>query len=90
MALHSVRYRVEAVALAHFQRLRVLRLLLKVFSILDGKSSERLQWEVQLTDTPIFAIFDKVSVNSQMSVNFKTLRMSFFWSKSHLYLSFSA
>ena len=30
-----------------------------------------LQWMVQLTDTPIFAIFDKVSVNFQMSVKFQ-------------------
>ena len=26
-------------------------------------------FQIQLTDTPIFAIFGKVSVNSQMSVN---------------------
>ena len=33
---------------------------------------------VQLTDTPIFAIFSEVSVNSQMSVNFRTSKNGFF------------
>ena len=44
-----------------------------------------IQCRVQLTDTPIFAIFGQVSVNSQMSVNLRTLKMSFFCSKSHRY-----
>jgi len=45
-----------------------------------------LQREVQLTDTPIFAIFGEVSVDSQMSVNLRILKMSFFWPKKRLFL----
>ena len=32
-----------------------------------------LQCVVQLTDTPIFALFGEMSVNSQMSVKFKNV-----------------
>ena len=37
---------------------------------------------VQLTDTPIFAIFREMSVNSQMSVKFQNLEMGFFGRKA--------
>ena len=37
---------------------------------------------VQLTDTPIFAVFREVSVNPQMSVKFQTFESWLFWSKS--------
>ena len=38
-----------------------------------------LQYEVQLTDTPIFAIFDEMSVNSLISVKFKNFEKCFFF-----------
>ena len=41
------------------------------FGSLQGSNLQIVLWEVQLTDTPIFAILGKVSVNSQMSVNLK-------------------
>ena len=38
---------------------------------------------VQLTDTPIFAIFREVSVNSQMSVKFQNFENGVFRPKSY-------
>ena len=49
-----------------------------------------IQKVVQLTDTPIFAFFGKVSVNSKMSVNFRFSKISYFWSKNCCYLDFLA
>ena len=37
---------------------------------------------VQLTDTPIFAIFREMSVNSQMSVKFQNFENMFFVPKA--------
>ena len=58
--------------------------------LLRGLTIFLIQKVVQLTDTPIFAFFGKVSVNSQMSVNFRISKMSYFWSKIRFYLDFVA
>ena len=41
----------------------------------------KLQYEAQLTDTPIFAFFDEMSVNSQVSVKFINFENWIFWRK---------
>ena len=43
---------------------------------------------VQLTDTPIFAVFRGVSVNPQMSVKFQTFEIGLFRPKSSQIIEF--
>ena len=45
----------------------------------ENSNGKYIQKLVQLTDTPIFTFFGKVSVISKMSVNFRTSKMSVFW-----------